>query len=350
MPVHPEVRHRATHLSHSVKAGLPPLGAAIAILATLIGGDILITLEWGVRHLYWGLIIFLLVLFVVAVEGTYREGRRHETDHAEQIAGMKRELEALATTPAQETPAPADVDPAEWEPVCNESGTDRKDLTFGLNHRFDHPAAFLAFNALRCTVTDPDQITTSATGRGRYYQYTQAFFEGAPPVRPGLYRFTWEGRNAKGAWVTITRGEHTVQPWAKTGLEVVIDDEKPTWFPGIGLILEIEYHVTNHDPVPHMLKRSLEGSITGRFYFPLADQDDLEHTRFRHEYGRISERRRWELLPPRVEAGETVRGVYIEQFAWDPATLLPDYTLIINDGRHQYKTRPHGADPDPLAA
>jgi len=131
---------------------------------------------------------------------------------------------------------------------------------------------------------------------------------------------------------------------AKAGLEVVIDDEKPTPFPGVGLLLEIEFHVTNLDPVPHMLRQCMEGSRTGPFYYgPPIDREDPEHLRFLHEYGRISERRRWEQLPPRVRAGETVRGVYVIRFAWDPTGSLPDYTLIIKDGRREYRARPHGA-------
>jgi hypothetical protein len=79
---------------------------------------------------------------------------------------------------------PAAVNPAEWEAVCNESGEvpDGKALTFGLNHRFENPAAILAFSLRRCTVTDPAGITTSATTPGRYYQYPQQS-ENASTVR-----------------------------------------------------------------------------------------------------------------------------------------------------------------------
>jgi hypothetical protein len=126
----------------------------------------------------------------------------------------------------------------------------------------------------------------------------------------------------------------------KTGLEVVIDDEKLTPFPGIALIMEIEFHVTNHDPVPHSLRLSARGS---RGYFPPPDRaDDPEHARVRYAYGTISERRRWEFLPPRIRAGETVRAAYVMEFGWDPTGKLPDYALIVSDGRHEYTARPYG--------
>lgn len=126
-----------------------------------------------------------------------------------------------------------------------------------------------------------------------------------------------------------------------SGLEVVIDDEKLTPFPGVALIMEIEYHVTNYDPVAHMLRLKVEGST---FYFaPPGSGDPPEHAEVRYVYGTISERRRWEQLPPRVRADETVRAVHVMRFAWDPTGRLPDYTLIISDGRREYTARPHGA-------
>jgi hypothetical protein len=127
----------------------------------------------------------------------------------------------------------------------------------------------------------------------------------------------------------------------KSALEVVIDREIPTPFPGIGLILEIEFHVTNHDPMHHTLSRSMRD---GPFHFgPPGGSDDPEQARLRQTFGVISERRRGDELPRSVGPGETVRGVYVVDFAWDPARRLPDYTLVISDGRREFLVRPHGA-------
>ena len=127
----------------------------------------------------------------------------------------------------------------------------------------------------------------------------------------------------------------------KTGLEVVIDKEIQTPFPGVGLILEIEFRVTNHDPMEHALFRSMRDAP---FQFgPKGTTEDPEQTRLRQAFGVISERRRGDDLPKSVRAGETVRGVYVVEFDWNPARKLPDYTLIISDGRREFPVRPHGA-------
>jgi hypothetical protein len=246
----------------------------------------------------------------------------------------------------QPTSAPPAVDSAEWIATCDESGGENNTLVFNLRHRFN-PAEILNFGELRCTVTDPDQIETTATNRAQPYLYIDSYFPGAPPVRPGLYRFRWQGRNSKGAWVDITSGEHEVKAPPKTGLEVVIDDEKLTPFPGMALIMEIEFHVTNHDPVPHSLIRR---AIRGISHNPLPSTNAPEYGPVLQMYGMIRERRRADLLPNRVGAGRTVHGVFIEMYGWDPSSRLPDYTVIIGDGRHIYTARPHGAGEDPLAA
>jgi hypothetical protein len=129
---------------------------------------------------------------------------------------------------------------------------------------------------------------------------------------------------------------------------VVIDDEKRTAFPGAATVLEIEFRVTNHDPVPHRLRKSIRGLNRGSFP-SLGDQDLVAAER---EAQAIRERRhqQGDGLPGRVQPGETVYGVYVTTFPWDPTGTFPDYTLIIKDERHAYTTRPHGADADPLAA
>jgi hypothetical protein len=141
----------------------------------------------------------------------------------------------------------------------------------------------------------------------------------------------------------VASSEHEAKAPPKTGLEVVIDREIQTPRPGVGRILEIEYRVTNHDPMEHALFRSMEGSIDGQFYHgPLDGQPDLEHQRFIQEAHRIEEGRSRD-VPGRVRVGETVHGVYVARFAWDPCRKLPDYTLVISDGRREFRVRPHGA-------
>jgi hypothetical protein len=123
---------------------------------------------------------------------------------------------------------------------------------------------------------------------------------------------------------------------ALAGLEVVITKEVSTPFPGLALILEVEYAVTNHDTMEHMLSVSAEGPS----FFPPADkQRDPEYQEILYAYGRISDRRRRE-APPRVRPGETVHGAYVREFAWNPARYLPDYTLVVSDGRNRYEARP----------
>jgi hypothetical protein len=95
----------------------------------------------------------------------------------------------------------------------------------------------------------------------------------------------------------------------------------------------------------HMLSLSLQGPL---FFPPVDKQHDQEYLEILHAYGRISERRRRE-APPRVRPGETVRGVHVTQFAWNPERYLPDYTLFVSDGRQKYEVRPGRVDTDQQA-
>src|SRR5260370_25145021 len=91
----------------------------------------------------------------------------------------------------------------------------------------------------------------------------------------------------------------------------------------------------------HALFRSMRNAT---FQFgPKGTTDDPEQTRLRQAFGVISERRRGDDLPKSVRAGETVRGVYVVEFDWNPTRKLPDYTLVISDGRREFPVRPHGA-------
>ena len=113
------------------------------------------------------------------------------------------------------------------------------------------------------------------------------------------------------------------------------------------IVLEIEFRVTNHDPVPHLL-----WSIRGLHQVSFPPPEDPTLIAAHREEQAIKDRRRrnGEELPPRVQPGETVRGVYVTTFPCDPTGALSDYTLVINNERHAYTARPHGAGEDPLAA
>lgn len=87
------------------------------------------------------------------------------------------------------------------------------------------------------------------------------------------------------------------------------------------------------------------------FYFGTPNgQEDPEHLRFIRDSYVIEERRDREVpVPARVRPRETVRGVYVQRFAWNPRRRLPDYTLVISDGRREFRVRPHGAAESALA-
>jgi hypothetical protein len=321
------------------------VGLAVALI---IGGPGISIAIWAVEHSaahvgFWphageiaGLALTVLGVFlsVAVVRGWW-------------LPGGFRQVESPAPPLALEQRAAPAVHPAEWKATCDESGEfpDTKALMFGIWHRFDNRGALMAFGDLRCMVTDPDGITTSATGTANYYQYIEYFFKGVPPVRPGLYRFSWEGRKSNGEWAVIASGEHEVQSPPKTGLEVVIEDEKRTPFPGVANILEIEYCIANHDPVPHELRPAIRGVNPA----PLGSADDPEFMAVLRKEHAIRQRRQLDTPPPvRVQPTETVHGVYVTTFPWDPTGKFPDYTLVIRDERNVYTARPHGAGEDPL--
>jgi hypothetical protein len=249
VPVRAELQRRAEHFYGVVKAGLSPIWVAVTAALTLVGGSALLSLLWGVRHLLWGLVILLAILVFAVIEGSYRESRHRDENHASQVARLEQDRDAIRT----------------------------------------------------------------------------------------------ELEDARRAAVAI--GGHGAEAPSKHGLEVAIDNEVPTARPGVGLILEIEFHVTNHDPMEHQLFRAMEGGPDGMFYFePPNAEADPEHQRFIRDSYVIEERRdRDTPVPTRVRPGETVRGVYVQRFAWNPRRTLPDYTLVISDGRREFRVQPHGA-------
>lgn len=157
------------------------------------------------------------------------------------VLPLRRERALPSAAPQAALPA---VNPAEWEALCHQSGEfpGSKALVFELKHRFDHIGAYRTFGAFRCTVTDPDQITTAATGTARVCQYVPYYFPGAPPVRPGLYRSRWEGQLQTGAWGEIASGEHVI---SGPGIIVsIVEDRFESW-KRIALIAALRVKVTN---------------------------------------------------------------------------------------------------------
>jgi hypothetical protein len=84
--------------------------------------------------------------------------------------------------------------------------------------------------------------------------------------------------------------------------------------------------------------------------FPPPDDPGLIAARREEQAVKERGRRNGDELPPRVQPGETVNGVFVITYPWDPTGDVSDYTLVIKDERHTHTARPHGAGEDPLAA
>jgi hypothetical protein len=128
-----------------------------------------------------------------AAESTLKDVRSESEDVRADLEEAKRA--AIA--------GPAVVKQGEWEALCQPSGPR---VVFQLHRRFGDQGAYRDFNTFRCTVTDPDGITTESDGLGIIRQYPPEFPD-APPVRSGRYRSEWKGRISDGKWVDITSGE-----------------------------------------------------------------------------------------------------------------------------------------------
>lgn len=89
MPGGTEFQRRAKYLERVVKAGLSPLWFFVAAVVAAVGGSALLGVLWGVRHLLWGLVIFLAIAIFVVTEGSYRAARHRETEHAGQVAKLE---------------------------------------------------------------------------------------------------------------------------------------------------------------------------------------------------------------------------------------------------------------------
>jgi hypothetical protein len=229
--------------------------------------------------------------------------------------------------------APAAINGAEWEATCDESGEfpDSKALVFGLWHRFRNPAARLVFGDLRCTVTDPDQITTTATGTASYYQYINYFFQGAPPVRPGLYLFRWQGRKSNGEWVHITDGEHMVN-----GSDLIVTIMKSRFenWKRIALIAALRVKITN--TTEDMIRLSTIGFTCdpeGKLGLGTTLSADERLEIDRELYAR-RERQHYGISlhnHATIPAHESISGWVVEGVTRDPAGGTPRCTVVIKD-------------------
>ena len=73
--IHLEILSRARYLLRVIRAGFPSLRALVSALAVLIGGSVLLTVIWGIKHLAWAVAIVLLMFIGVVTEGSYRLSR-----------------------------------------------------------------------------------------------------------------------------------------------------------------------------------------------------------------------------------------------------------------------------------
>lgn len=107
----------------------------------------------------------------------------------------------------------------------------------------------------------------------------------------------------------------------RRGMAAVIERETPHPIPGLAMILEVDFTVTNQDERLHACR--LKGvSSSSLFFAPNGRQSDAEYLEVPRRRYSIEEQRRHDLLPSRVRSGEIVRGVYVGAFNWDPNGLL----------------------------
>jgi hypothetical protein len=210
-----------------VAAWFTGVAAVSAALAALVAQTAKQPLHGRMRDLFIVLVVAAAVSFVVLL-----------------LTGPRALWAAWRNRGPAESARPiglAEPDPADWIAGCDE--TEDHLLLFTLRHRFENPGAIMALGEKRCTVTDPAGVTTAATGTQLFYQYVPHFFPGAPHVRSGVYRFTWEGRDAKGAWHEITRGSYEVQlPSLMVRLK-----EPPQWenWKCVAMIAAFHVQITN---------------------------------------------------------------------------------------------------------
>jgi hypothetical protein len=228
------------------------------------------------------------------------------------------------------TAAPVEIDPALWNATVAESG-DHRSMIFQLEHRFSERLTVQAFTQLRVTVIDPSQITTTAEGLGRIYQYP-AQFQAAPAVRSGIYHFKWEGRDDRGAWHGITEGDHEVAPLPAL-IVTIIDNKFENWH---YIALLAAFHV--------QIENTTDADILVASYGFTCDYEGLQpwdHQAsgdnimcLRREIHRRQERQ--EYGPTlrnyaRILAGTRISGWYLTAVTRNPRGGTPECVVVVTD-------------------
>ena len=229
--------------------------------------------------------------------------------------------------------APAAINQTEWIATCDDSGEfPNEAMIFNLRHRFQNMGARQAFGLFRCMVTDPDGIAVEATGTRSYYQYVDPIFPGARPVRPGLYRFGWQGQKSNGEWVNITSGEHEVKG-PKLIITILDDSQFENW-QYVALIAALHVQVENttdtsirvggyahtSDPkegLPWDINATVEEIMSVRR--EITRRDETQH------YGQPLRNF------ARIPAHETISGWFLVAVNRPPAGGTPTITVIVKD-------------------
>jgi hypothetical protein len=303
---------------------------------SLVSGTFAVILATRATTPLSGNVLFIIcmviacVSFVVLLLAGVRAGwvwwrRRHHPAQDEPL------LETL------EPASPPLIDPALWKTRVDESG-DHKSMGFQLEHRFSERLTVTTFTRLRVTVTDPGNITTSADGPGRVYQYP-AGFPDAPPVRSGTYRFKWEGRDDKGAWHEIIRGTHEVK--LPNLIVTIMEDSRFEDWQYIALIAALHVQVENTTDTDILVKGyGFTYDNEGR---PLWDHQASDDDR-RSVEGEIHRRlERQEYGQPlinymRIPARTRISGWYVTDVTRNPSGGTPECTVIVRDDTgNQYR-------------
>jgi len=87
-------------------AGYRAVPAIISYVVIVVGGSIALTFAWGRKHLLWGIVLLLAGVVVTILEGSYRQARHLEQDHAKALAAQG--VEHVAALTAARTAREAD--------------------------------------------------------------------------------------------------------------------------------------------------------------------------------------------------------------------------------------------------
>ena len=242
------------------------------------------------------------------------------------LPGGFRQVEPPVLPSALEPRAALAVNSAEWEALCYPGS---EVLIFELKHRFESLGAYQSFNERRCIVTDPDQITTEATGTPRIHQYPEDF-PNARPVRPGCYRSEWQGRLSNGKWVDITSGEHQIQ--GPNLLVTILEDSQFVNFRRLALIAALHVQVENTTGMS-MDAIGYADQVNGDAPWATGLTDE-EKTSVKREISRLDETQQYGLNVRyfrRIAPHKTVSGWLLIPVKLPAAGGSPAITVIVRD-------------------